>query len=71
MLLSCNGQADRSKDGHSVETGRTKKRSRWNTSDQLNDESLRGPENGTEVIRALDLEGRHKRGVRNSSNSLY
>ncbi|XP_022632709.1 zinc finger CCCH domain-containing protein 40 isoform X2 [Vigna radiata var. radiata] len=53
---------DRSKEGHSVETGRTKKRSRWNTSDQLNDESLRGPENGTEVIRALDPEGRHKRG---------
>ncbi|XP_027910094.1 zinc finger CCCH domain-containing protein 13 isoform X1 [Vigna unguiculata] len=57
-------QGNRSKDGHSVETGRTKKRSRWNTSDQLNDESLRGPENGTEVIRALDLEGRHKRGLK-------
>ncbi|WVZ03654.1 hypothetical protein V8G54_024460 [Vigna mungo] len=57
------GKCNRSKEGHSVETGRTKKRSRWNTSDQLNDESLRGPENGTEVIRALDPEGRHKRGV--------
>ncbi|CAJ1978990.1 unnamed protein product [Sphenostylis stenocarpa] len=55
---------DRSKDGHSVETARTKKRSRWNISDQLHDESLGGPDNGTEVIRALDLEGRHKRGLK-------
>lgn len=55
---------DRSKDGHLVETGRTKKRSRWNISDQLNDESLGGPDNATEVIRVLDPEGRHKRGLK-------
>ncbi|KAK7342143.1 hypothetical protein VNO80_25086 [Phaseolus coccineus] len=55
---------DRSKDGHLVETGRTKKRSRWNISDQLNDESLGGPDNATEVIRILDPEGRHKRGLK-------
>jgi len=36
----------------------------------LNDESLGGPDNATEVIRVLDPEGRHKRGVWNSSNSL-
>jgi len=37
----------------------------------LNDESLGGPDNATEVIRVLDPEGRHKRGVRNPSNNLF
>ncbi|TKY66951.1 Zinc finger CCCH domain-containing protein 13 [Spatholobus suberectus] len=55
---------DRSKDGHLVETARTRKRSRWNLSDQLNDESLGTPDNGTEVTRALDIEGKHKRGLK-------
>ncbi|RDX84561.1 Zinc finger CCCH domain-containing protein 13, partial [Mucuna pruriens] len=55
---------DRSKDGHLVETARTRKRSRWNLSDQLNDESLRTLDNGTEVTRPIDLEGKPKRGLK-------
>ncbi|KAL3017573.1 hypothetical protein AAZX31_06G286500 [Glycine max] len=62
---------DRSKDGHLVETARTRKRSRWNLSDQLNEDSLGTPDNGTEVTRSLDLEGKHKKGVRSSSNNLF
>ncbi|XP_006592382.1 zinc finger CCCH domain-containing protein 13 isoform X1 [Glycine max] len=55
---------DRSKDGHLVETARTRKRSRWNLSDQLKEESLGTPDNGTEVTRSLDLEGKHKKGLK-------
>ncbi|KAL3017576.1 hypothetical protein AAZX31_06G286500 [Glycine max] len=55
---------DRSKDGHLVETARTRKRSRWNLSDQLNEDSLGTPDNGTEVTRSLDLEGKHKKGLK-------
>lgn len=55
---------DRSKDGHLAETARTRKRSRWNVSDQLIDESLGTPDNGTEVTRPLDSEGKHKRGLK-------
>ncbi|XP_028194501.1 zinc finger CCCH domain-containing protein 13-like isoform X2 [Glycine soja] len=55
---------DRSKDGHLVETARTRKRSRWNLSDQLKEESLGTPDNGTEVTRSLDLEGKHEKGLK-------
>ncbi|KAK7312734.1 hypothetical protein VNO77_36824 [Canavalia gladiata] len=60
---------DRSKDGHLVEPERTRKRSRWNLSDQLNykgNEVLRAQYNGTEVTRPLDLEDKHKRGLKES-----
>ncbi|KAK7263550.1 hypothetical protein RJT34_31142 [Clitoria ternatea] len=60
---------DRSREGHLVEPARTRKRSRWNLSDQLNDncnEALEAPDNGTNVNKSLDLEGRHKRGLKES-----
>ncbi|KAK7257521.1 hypothetical protein RIF29_31553 [Crotalaria pallida] len=63
---------DRSKVGNLVETSRTRKRSRWNLPDQLNDkdyEGLDAPSNGTEVNRPLDLEGKQKRGIWSSSNN--
>ncbi|KAK7404921.1 hypothetical protein VNO78_05977 [Psophocarpus tetragonolobus] len=59
---------DRSKDGHLVEVTRTRKRSRWNLSDQLNDDSLGIPDSGTEVTRPLDLEGKPKRGLKQPRN---
>ncbi|KAL2328328.1 hypothetical protein Fmac_021755 [Flemingia macrophylla] len=55
---------DRSKDGHLVEKARARKRSRWNLSDQPDDKSLETPDNGTEVTRPPDLEGKHKRGLK-------
>lgn len=65
---------DRSKVGHLLETARTRKRSRWNLSAQLNDKSYEGleaPNNGTEVSRPVDLEGKHKKGMWNSSNNIH
>ncbi|KAJ1404352.1 putative zinc finger CCCH domain-containing protein 13-like [Sesbania bispinosa] len=65
---------DRSKVGHLVETARTRKRSRWNLSAQLNDHGyigLEAPNNGTEVTRPLEIEGKHKKGIWNSSNNLH
>lgn len=65
--------ADRSKVGNLVETGRNRKRSRWNLPAQLSDKDYEGldtPNNGTEVTRPVDLEGKHKRGRLNSSNNL-
>ncbi|XP_027346200.1 zinc finger CCCH domain-containing protein 13 isoform X2 [Abrus precatorius] len=59
-------QQDKSKDGHLVETARTRKRSRWNISDQLNSKGNEGPHSGTEVARPLDLVGKHKRGLKES-----
>lgn len=71
--FSINVHADRSKIGNLVETSRTRKRSRWNLPAQLNDKDYEGldvPNNGTEVTRPLDLEGKHKRGLWNSSDNL-
>ena len=57
-----------------VETTRTRKRSRWNVSADLEAQGCKGPEapnNVTEVTVPLDLvEGRSKRGISKSSNNL-
>lgn len=74
MLISL-WHVDKSKVGHSVETARTRKLSRWNLAAQSNDDKgndgLGAPNNGTEATRSLDLEGRQKKGISNSSNNLY
>ncbi|OIW05931.1 hypothetical protein TanjilG_07207 [Lupinus angustifolius] len=65
---------DRSKIGNLVGTSRTRKRSRWNLPAQLNDKDEENidvpPNTGTEVTRTVNYEGKHKRGICNSSNNL-
>ncbi|XP_057455797.1 zinc finger CCCH domain-containing protein 13 isoform X2 [Lotus japonicus] len=65
---------DRSKLGPLVETVRSSKRSRWNVPSHLDGkgyEDLEAPNNGTEYTRPLDLEGKHKKGIRNPSDNLH
>ncbi|XP_045828491.1 zinc finger CCCH domain-containing protein 13 isoform X3 [Trifolium pratense] len=61
---------DKSKVGHLVETERSGKRSRLSA--QTNDKGCEeAPGNGIEVIRHVDLEGKHKKGIWNSSNNTH
>ncbi|XP_061364498.1 zinc finger CCCH domain-containing protein 13 isoform X2 [Gastrolobium bilobum] len=56
-----------------LKQARTRKRSRWNLDAELNDrgnEGFEAPNNGTEVNRPPDLEGKHKRGKWNSFNNF-
>ncbi|XP_004514049.1 zinc finger CCCH domain-containing protein 13-like isoform X2 [Cicer arietinum] len=64
---------DKSKVGHLVETARTSKRTRWNLSAQSNNKGYEeAPDNGIEVTRHQDLEGKkHKKGIWNSSNNIH
>lgn len=58
--------------GHSVETARSGKRSRLSLSAQSIDKSCEeAPDNGIEVTRHQDLEGKHKKGIWNSSNNIH
>ncbi|XP_012575164.1 zinc finger CCCH domain-containing protein 13-like isoform X2 [Cicer arietinum] len=63
----------KSKVGHLVETARTSKRTRWNLSAQSNNKGYEeAPDNGIEVTRHQDLEGKkHKKGIWNSSNNIH
>lgn len=64
--------ADKSKVGHLVETERSGKRSRWSLSAKTNDKDCEeAPGNGIEVTRRLDLEGKYKKGIWNSSNNIH
>ncbi|XP_058729597.1 zinc finger CCCH domain-containing protein 13 isoform X1 [Vicia villosa] len=63
---------DKSKVGHLVETERSGKRSRWSLSAKTNDkDNEEAPGNGIEVTRHLDLEGKYKKGIWNSSNNIH
>ncbi|KAI5389986.1 zinc finger CCCH domain-containing protein 13 isoform X2 [Lathyrus oleraceus] len=63
---------DKSKVGHLVETERSGKRSRWSLSAKTNDKDCEeAPGNGIEVTRHLDLEGKYKKGIWNSSNNIH
>ncbi|GAU48040.1 hypothetical protein TSUD_272180 [Trifolium subterraneum] len=63
---------DKSKVGNLLETERSGKRSRWNLSAQMSDKGCEeAPGNGLEVTRHLDLEGKHKKGIWNSSNNTH
>jgi len=58
--------------GHSVETARSGKRSRLSLSAQSIDKSCEeAPDNGIEVTRHQDPEGKHKKGIWNSSNNIH
>lgn len=58
--------------GHSVETARSGKRSRLSLSAQSIDKSCEeAPDNGIEVSRHQDLDGKHKKGIWNSSNNIH
>ncbi|KAK4286245.1 hypothetical protein QN277_002828 [Acacia crassicarpa] len=56
-----------------VGTARTRKRSRWNLAAESNDKGDEGPvaaDNGTQVTKSLNIEGRPKKGTPSSSGNL-
>lgn len=63
----------KSKVGCLVGTARTRKRSRWNLAAESNDKGDEGPaaaDNGTQVTKSLNIEGRPKNGTPSSSGNL-